>query len=129
MMKAKNTIVSILLSLAVLIPSGSSYAADEYAMRFPTKTAMAVVTPSGGDTTYLRLDTTNDPLTNDLDIDGGITDTRNTGSTLFDVLTANNGGLLKLQSYYHIASSSMKWQFSYGANEMFSINYLGTVAP
>lgn len=56
-MKTKNICLSILLSLALLIPSGSSYAKD-YAKEWPTDVALEVVSPDAPSdgSTYGRKD-------------------------------------------------------------------------
>jgi hypothetical protein len=56
--------------LIALLVCGLSYSAEatDYAKRFPTDTALEVVTPASGNSTYLKLDCSNDPLTGDLAI-------------------------------------------------------------
>lgn len=56
--------------LLFIMVSSSAFAAD-YAQRFPTSTALEVLTPTRGDDEYLRLDTTNDPIVGNLSISPG----------------------------------------------------------
>ena len=49
-------------SLIFLLLCLPAWGGTNYAKKFPTGTAIEVVTPTSGDATYLRLDTTNAPL-------------------------------------------------------------------